>query len=244
MKTRNRVLVLAAAVLLAYSYEAFGNNTRMFSRLKQRLAANMPHSIKQVFLRAKDKQSLVQQLIMGASIAAMVCTLPSCGKLGLTSQGTETLRGVAPQPQDYVRTAEEVIGRHVHFIVEGKHQVGYVADAISATQVKIDPYSGNLIDIETKQIQGIEISGHADQGKQIIISNDEEGLPKILHAFILAVYDSNYYEVMVGGYIDESFNRLVITEKRFVTIIPYDKIIAVSGQPNFLENYLIEDFTN
>ena len=229
MKTKSRVLVLTAALLLTFGSEAFSNNVSLFSRAKQRLAASMPNSIKQVFLRGEDKHSLVQQLLVGAGLAAMVCTLPACYQLRLNSPGVEPLYGVPPQQRGYVRTPEEVLGRHVHFIAAGKHQVGYVADAISATEISIDLYNGSIIDIDTRQVQGIRIDEHNDEGKQVIIATDDIRQPDLLHAFILSVYDSNYYEVMVGGYIN-NLNRLIVIERPYVIVIPYKEIVSVFGE--------------
>ena len=230
MKTKSRVLVFAAALLLAFGSDAFGsNNSRLLSRVKQRLATVIPNSVKQVFLRGENKHSLVQQLLMGAGLAVMVCTMPSCGLLGPSSQGGIVLQGVAPQQQDYVRTPEEVLGRHVHFIFEGKDQVGYVADAISATVISIDLYNGSIVDIETKQIKGLRIDEHDDEGKQVIIANNREGQPDRLHAFVLSVYDSSYYELMVGGYINDN-DRLTIIEHPYVIVIPYREIDSTFGE--------------
>ena len=229
MKTKSGVLVLAAALLLTFSSEAFSSNGRLLSRVKQRLAASMPHGIKQVLLPTEGKQSLVQQIIMGAGIAMMLCTLPSCSKLGLTSQGNAPLQGAAPQQKGYVRTANEVIDRHVHFINEGKHQVGYVEASISATKISIDLYNGNMVEIETNQVQGIRIDEHDDEGRQVIIANNNEGQPDLLHAFVISVYDSNYYEVMVGGYINDN-DRLIILERPYVIVIPYEEIVSVFGE--------------
>ena len=213
--------MLAVVALLGLATAGHSKNVRLLNAVQQRMAS-LSHGAKRLFVKGDGDYALVQKLAAGAGLALLACTSISCG-------GSAALRGVAQQ-QQYVRSPAEIFGRHVHFVIDGHDHVGYVYSATAADEVSIDLYDGNIVTAKTNQVRGLRIDLHADERRQVIIDTNEEGR-KSLHGFVVAVYDSNYYEIMIGAYADFESN-LHMMEFPYVVVIHYDEIISVFGEPS------------
>ena len=215
---RSSVLVLALVALFSLTTVGHGKNVRLLDAAQKRIAS-LSHGAKRLFVNGDGDYALVKKLYMGASLMLIACNM-SCG-------GGIALQGVTQQ-QQYVRSPEEILGRHVHFVAEGRDYVGYVADSPNSDEVSIDLYDGSIMKAKTSQVRGIRIDMHDDGGRQVIIDTNEEG-KKFMHGFVVTVYDSNYYEIMIGAYVDFD-NTLRIVEFPYIVVIPYDEITDVFGE--------------
>ena len=218
---RSSVLVLALVALFGLTTIGHGKNVRLLDAAQKRIAS-LSHGAKRLFVNGDGDYALVKKLYAGAGLMLLACTNMSCG-------GGIVLQGVTQQ-QQYVRSPEEILGRHVHFVAEGRDYVGYVADSPNTDEISIDLYDGNIMEAKTSQVRGIRIDMHDDRGRQVITDTNEEG-KKIMHGFVVEVYDSNYYEIMIGAYIDFN-NNLRIMEFPYIVVIPYDEITDVFGEPS------------
>ena len=215
---RSGLLVLTLLVGLASV--GYSKNGHVLNKVQQRMMS-LSHKAKRLFVKGDSKHALWQQLAVGTGLAILACTNIGCG-------GGAALRGVT-QEQQYVRSPEEIMGRHVHFFSEGKDYVGYVADALDSDEVSIDLYDGSIMDIKTHQVRGLQIELHHDEGRQVVLASREEG-QQFLHAFVVTVYDSNYYELMVGAYVDYVGN-LHVMDHPYVIITHFDNIVSIFGEP-------------
>ena len=189
MQMRSSVLVLALVALFGLTTVGHGKNVRLLDAAQKRIAS-LSHGAKRLFINGDGDYALLKKLYVGASLAIIACTQISCG-------GGAALQGVTQQ-QQYVRSTEEIIGRHVHFVADGRDYVGYVSESTNTNKVEIDLYDGSIMEIKTSQVRGIRIETHHDEGRQVTIPTNEEG-KKFMHGFVVGVYDSNYYELMIGG---------------------------------------------
>ena len=220
MQRRSGVLVLAMVLLLGLASGGYGKNARLLDKVHKRIA-NIAHGTKRLLIKGDGEHALLQKLVAGAGLAILVCTSVSCG-------GSAALRGVEHQ-QQYVRSAEEIMGRHVHFVSEGHDYMGYVTDAPASDEVSIDLYDGHIMTVKTSQVRGIRLDTHQDERLQVILNSTEEG-QKFRHAFVVAVYDDNFYELVVGAYMDHNGN-MVMMEFPYVIITHFDDIVSVFGEP-------------
>ena len=211
------VLVL---LLLSLTTTGHSKNGRLFDALHKRMAS-LSHGAKRLFVKGEGEYALVQKLAAGAGLALLACTSISCG-------GSTALQGVAQQ-QQYVRSPAEIVGRHVHFVSEGQDYVGYVHSAVGANTLSINTYDGGTLEVESDAVLGVRIENHADERRQVVIPTEEEG-EKFRHGFVIAVYDDNFYEVMIGAYVNHD-DVLRIIEFPYVIIINYDEITSVFGEP-------------
>ena len=216
-----KCLVVLAILLFGLASESYGNNNmRLLSRAKNRIAS-LAQGTKQLFLKSEGKHALWQKLAMSAGIAILACTSINCG-------GGTALRGVSQQHQQYVRSPAEIMGRHVHFVSEGRHYIGYVHERIANDEVSIDLYDGNILNIKTDQVLGLRINDHPDERRQVLVETSEEG-KTFLHAFVAAVYDDNYYELVVGAYVDD-YDQMTALDSPYVILIYKKDIYAVFGE--------------
>ena len=220
MRMRGGVVVLTVVALVGLTTAGHSKNKHLLDAVQKRMTS-LSHQARRLFVKAEGTHALWQKLAAGAGLALITCTSMSCG-------GGTALRGVA-QEQQYVRSPEEILGRHVHFVIEGRDYVGYVADATASDEVSIDLYDGNVMSAKTHQVRGVRIETHDDERRQVLIASGEEG-KKFLHAFVVAVYDSNSYELMVGAYIDHD-DQLRIMEFPYVIIVNFENIISIFGEP-------------
>lgn len=220
MRMRGGVAVLVVVALVALATAGHSKNRHLLDAVQKHMTS-LSHRAKRLFVKGAGEHALWQKLAAGAGLVLITCTNMSCG-------GSTALQGVA-QGQQYVRSPEEILGRHVHFVFDGRDYVGYVADATAADEISIDLYDGNVVSAKTHQVRGIRIETHPDEQRQVLIASDEEG-KKFLHAFVVAVYDSNSYELMVGAYIDHDDHMHVI-EFPYVIIVNFENIISMFGEP-------------
>ena len=220
MRMRGRVAVLAVVALVGLDTTAHSKDRHLLG-IAQKHIAHLSHRAKRLFVKGGGEHALWQKLAAGAGLVLITCTNMSCG-------GSASLQGVA-QEQQYVRSPAEILGRHVHFVIDGHDYVGYVANAIAADEISIDLYDGNAVSAKTHQVRGVRIETHPDKRRQVLIASDEAG-KKFLHAFVVAVYDSNSYELMIGAYIDHD-DHMHILEFPYVIIVNFEDIITIFGEP-------------
>ena len=216
MQVRKSVLVLALVALFGLANVGYGkNNLRLLDRLQ-----NLTQGTKSLLLKSNGKPALLQQLAAGAALGILVCTTQiGCG-------GATALRGVT-QEQQYVRSPDEIMGRHVHFTIGVNNYVGYVDRVISSDKVGIDIFTGQIIEVETKNILGVRIEEHSDEWREVSVATNEEG-QKFKHGLVVAVYDSNFYEIVIGGHVDFEDN-LHLLEFPEILITHFDNI-AIFGE--------------
>ena len=53
-----------------------------------------------------------------------------------------------------------------------------------------------------------------------------------MHGFVVGVYDSNYYELMIGGYYDNN-GHMHIMEYPYVIITHFNNIVGLFGEEPF-----------
>ena len=217
---RSSVLVLALVALFSLTTVGHGKNVRLLDAAQKRIAS-LSHGAKRLFVNGDGDYALVKKLYMGASLAIIACTQMSCG-------GGAALQGVTQQ-QQYVRSPEEILGRHVHFVADGHDYVGQVAESTNTNTVEIDLYDGSIMEIKTSEVRGLHIEEHHDEGRQVKLNSAEEG-QTFLHAYVVKVYDSNYYELFVGAYYDNA-GELQFTEFPYVIVTHFDNIVEVFGEP-------------
>lgn len=220
MQMRNGVLALAMVALFGLANVGYSKNVRLLDAVQKR-ATSLSQGVKRLFVNDSGKHALWQQLATGAGLAIIACTSINCG-------GSVALQGVA-QEQQYVRSPEEIIGRYVHFVSEGKDYIGYVDEATNSDEVEIDLFDGSIMTVKTKQVRGVMIEEHHDEGRQVILKSAEEG-QIFLHAYVAKVYDSNYYELFVGAYIDND-GEMNLMEFPYIIVTHFNNIIKVFGEP-------------
>ena len=225
MRMRKSVVVLAAVALFSLSSVGYSKNAHLL-RMQNRLAS-LAQGTKNLLVKNGNKPALLRQLAAGTALGIMVCTTQiGCG-------GATALQGVA-QEQQYVRSPAEIMGREVHFAIEGKNYVGYVVNTISSDKVAIDNFTGQIIEVETNNVLGVRIKDHNDERRMVNVAANEEG-QKFKQGLVVAIYDSNFYEILVGGYIDFEdnvhlleFPEVVITH--FDNIAIFGEHVDVSGE--------------
>ena len=210
---------VVVTLVLALVTTAHGKNGRLTDTARQRLASLAGH-VKQAL--GSSNSALVQKLVTGAGIVVITCANISC------SSNSLALHGVAQQQHQYVRAPEELLGRHVHFVVDGVDHIGYVTEAVSTNEVNIDLYDGVIVTVDTKQISGVRINEHPDERRQVLVRSDIEAVTS-LHGFVLAVYDNGYYEIMVGAYVDANDNLQMLDNHRTI-LVPFAEILSVMGE--------------
>ncbi len=220
MRVRSGILVLATVALFGLATAGHSKNGRLFNAVQKRMTS-LSQGAKRLFIKGDGEYALAQKLVAGASLMLIACT-------GGISCGGSALLGVT-QEQQYVRSPEEILGRHVHFVINGRDYVGYVADAPASDEVSIDLYDGSIMSAKISQVRGVRIEMHHDEQRQVIIAGHEKGR-ELLHAFVIAVYDSGAYELLVGAYVDHDGNVQVM-KFPYVVITSFENIISVFGEP-------------
>ena len=219
MQRRSGVLVLAIVLLLGLASGGYGKNARLLDKVHKRIA-NIAHGTKRLLIKGDGEHALLQKLVASAGLAILVCTNISC----------YVYLGGGEGQQQYLHSAEEIMARHVHFVSEGHHRVGYVAVGDPASdEVNITLYDSSIMTAKTSQVRGVRLDTHRDEWRQALLDSTEEG-QKFLHASIVAVYDDNFYELMVGAYLDHNDN-MVKMESPYVIITHFDDIVSVFGEP-------------
>lgn len=210
--------LLALLVALSFSVSVSGNaagKSRLVNTIQKRVAA-LPQSAKRLFLPDNGEHALTSKLTAAAIAALISCTsMIACSK-------SNALRGVERPVVQYMYAPDEVLNRHVHFVIEGSHRVGYVTEALSAHEVSIDPYNGDALPVNIEQIQGTRIHGHDDLMREVMLDSDLPDV-KFLHGMVVAVYSSGYYEVTVSAAFDHAGNLNMLANP-YTIIIAYEQI--------------------
>ena len=210
---RSGIAVLTVVLLVGLTTAGHSGNNRLLGAVQKRMTS-LSHKAKRLFVKSDGEHAVWQKLAAGAGLALITCTSMSCG-------GGTTLRGVV-QEQHHERSPEEILGHHVHFVIEGKDYAGYVAEVTATDEVRIKLYDGNKMLVNTYQVRGVLIESHPDEYQWVYIASEEEG-KQYLFGMVAAVYDNNKYEVMVGGYVDHDGYMQKMESSRAV-IVDYKEL--------------------
>ncbi len=221
MRIGSCVLALASLLLSSTADTGYGKQGNLQLAKGRKRLTKVTQKLTQFVVKGQGSHVSRQKLIAGAGLALLMCTSHlSCG-------GGTALRGVALQ-QQYVRSPEEIVGRHVHFVSGGRDYVGYVADALASDEVSIDLYDGSIMTAKTDQVRGIRIDAHHDEHRQVMLTSHDKD-KKFWHGLVVAVYDSNFYELMIVAYIDSEGNLHTIVSP-YVIITHFDNILPALGE--------------
>ena len=206
---RSVVVLLTVVLLVGLTTAGHSRNNRLLDAVQKRMTG-LSHKAKRLFVKSDGEHAVWQKLAAGAGLALITCTSMSCG--GDTSRGVEQ--------EQY--GLEEILGRRVHFVIEGKDYAGHVAEITASDEVRVI-YDGNVMSVKTHQVHGIRVERHPDEQWQVLIASEEEGI-QYLYGMVTAVYDSNKYEIVVFIHIDYD-NNMHNTESLYKVISDYERLL-------------------
>ena len=159
------------------------------------------------------KKAPWQKLIFGAGI------IVSC--LGASCSSTIE-RGIEQQGQ---LSQADIVGQHVHAVVDGQSHLGYVSQANSIDEVILTLYSGRELVVTVDQVSGTIYRVHNDLGKSVFLPSIDEGNKLIIamHGLVTSVYSDGYYQVMVGAWLDV-FGDINILNSRSSVVVHVDDL--------------------
>lgn len=206
MRVRLVVGVFALGMVLSLSpvYLMAKSNGQLLASIK-----NRAHQLVRGFKgSAVIDKALWQKLMFGAGIV-VTCLGVSCS--------STIERGTVQQGQ---LSQADIIGQHVHAIVDGQSHIGYVSQANSTDEIILTLYSGNELIITVAEVSGTIYRVHEDLGKSVFLSPivEEDGLMVAMHGLVTSVYSDGYYQVMVGAWLDV-FADINILDERLSVIV-------------------------
>ena len=151
-----KAIVLCLPVMFFTLSEAKATRSHLLPKKKW-------NGIKELVAKVRPQQ--LKQLAVAAALGITVCMNLSCaGRYE-----------VQPQVQ---YTADELVGMHVHFTVNGVDYVGEVShyDGVHAKKVMIDLYDGRMAEgVPINYIKGTLIPIHEDNDVQVYLQSDKKG---------------------------------------------------------------------
>ena len=160
-----------------------------------------------------DKVIPWQKLIFGAGIV-VTCFGASCS--------STIERGTVQQGQ---LSQADIVGQHVHAIVDGQSYLGYVSQANSIDELVLSLYSGEELVVALADVSGTVYQMHEDLGKSVFSPpvDIENELMVATHGLVTSVYSDGYYQVMVGAWLDV-FGDINILDNRFSIVVRVDDL--------------------
>ena len=206
MRVRLVVGVLALGMVLSLSpvHLMAKSNGQLLASIKSRA-----HQLIRGFKGSTviDK-ALWQKLMFGAGVV-VTCLGVSCS--------STIERGTVQQGQ---LSQADIVGQHVHAIVDDQSHIGYVSQANSTDEVILTLYSGNELVIKVAEVSGTIYRVHEDLGKSVFLSSvvEDDALMVAMHGLVTSVYSDSYYQVMVGAWLDVFGDVNILNERLSVVV--------------------------
>ena len=213
MRVKLVVCVVALGVVLSFSPVRLmaKNNGQLLTSIKNR-AHQLIRGVNGGGGGVVDK-AWWQKLMFGAGLV-VTCFGASCS--------STIERGTVQQGQ---LSQADIVGQHVHAIVDGQSYLGYVSQANPTDEITLTLYSGNELVVTVDEVSGTIYRAHEDLGKSVFLSSaDEENVLMVaMHGLITSVYSDSYYQVMVGAWLDV-FGDINILDDRLSVVIHVDDL--------------------